>query len=70
MLENPELLRKIVYSTDANSTDLQSPESVDHLCDKCVSYAKNWMSVADKLWVNSQIFKSSEKIKKSKEMEG
>ena len=70
MLENPELLRKIVYSTDANFTDLQSPESVDHLCDKCVSYAKNWMSVADKLWVNSQIFKSSEKIKKSKEMEG
>ena len=43
MLENPELLRKIVHSTDANSTDLQSPESVDHLCDKCVSYAKNWI---------------------------
>ena len=48
MLENPELLRKM--ETGAHSTDLQSPESVDHLCDKCVSYAKNWTPTADRLW--------------------
>lgn len=50
MLENPELLRKMVEETGAHSTDLQSPESVDHLCDKCVSYAKNWTPIADRLW--------------------
>ena len=50
MLENPELLRKMVEETGAHSTDLQSPESVDHLCNKCVSYAKNWTPTADRLW--------------------
>ncbi len=35
MLENPELLQKMVHDTGAHSTDLQSPESVDHLCEKC-----------------------------------
>ena len=39
MLENPELLRQMVHDTGAHSTDLQSPESVDHLCDKCGAYA-------------------------------
>ena len=34
MLENPELLRKMVHETGAHSTDLQSPESVEHLCEK------------------------------------
>ena len=42
MLENPELLREMVHKTGAKSTDLQSPESVDHLCDKCKNYAENW----------------------------
>lgn len=50
MLENPECLREMVKSTGAISTDLQSPESVDHLCDKCVSYAENWKSTANQLW--------------------
>lgn len=50
MLENPELLREIVQRTNADSTDLQSPESVDHLCDKCVEYASAWTPVAEKLW--------------------
>lgn len=30
MLENPEKLRKMVAGTDAHSTDLQSPETVEH----------------------------------------
>ena len=50
MLENPEKLREIVKKTGAHSTDLQSPESVDHLCDKCEAYAKNWKPSADALW--------------------
>lgn len=54
MLENPEKLRAMVHRTKAVSTDLQSPESVDHLCDKCVSYAENWTPTAQKLWSESQ----------------
>ncbi len=50
MLENPHLLREMVHRTGAHSTDLQSPESVDHLCDKCASYAQLWSPQADKLW--------------------
>lgn len=50
MLENPEKLRKMVAGTEAHSTDLQSPESVDHLCAKCDRYAENWKPVAEKLW--------------------
>lgn len=50
MLENPEKLREIVKATGAHSTDLQSPETVDHLCDKCEAYAKNWTPTATELW--------------------
>ena len=50
MLENPQLLREMVKRTGAKSTDLQSPEPVDHLCDKCEPYAANWKPVADELW--------------------
>lgn len=50
MLENPEKLREMVAGTQAHSTDLQSPESVEHLCAKCDSYAQAWKPVAEKLW--------------------
>lgn len=50
MLENPDLLRQMVHNTEAHSTDLQSPESVDHLCDKCVKYAQDWAPTAERLW--------------------
>ena len=50
MLENPELLREMVHRTGAHSTDLQSPETVDHLCDKCRSYAECWKPEAERLW--------------------
>lgn len=50
MLENPEILERIVKETGAKSTDLQSPESVEHLCAKCHSYAQEWATVADKIW--------------------
>ena len=53
MLENPERLREMVKKSGAKSTDLQSPETVDHLCDKCEAYAANWKPMADQLWQES-----------------
>ena len=54
MLENPDKLRKMVTESGAHSTDLQSPESVEHLCAKCDAYAQNWQPVADALWENTR----------------
>ncbi len=53
MLENPDKLREMVGCTGAHSTDLQSPESAEHLCAKCDRYAENWKPVADELWKKS-----------------
>lgn len=50
MLENPEILEQMVKETGAESTDLQSPESAEHLCAKCREYAAEWAPVAEKLW--------------------
>ena len=60
MLENPQLLRQMVAKTGAHSTDLQSPESADHLCDKCMAYAENWTPTAERLWNNSCRCKKAE----------
>ena len=50
MLENPELLRAMVHETGAHPTDLESPEEVDHLCDKCKGYAEDWAGEAQAVW--------------------
>lgn len=50
MLENPACLQAMVQRSGAHSTDMQSPESAEHLCGKCVPYAENWVDTADKLW--------------------
>ncbi len=50
MLENPELLQKMVHETGAHSTDLESPESVEHLCGKCTPYAESWKDDAEEIW--------------------
>jgi MoaA/NifB/PqqE/SkfB family radical SAM enzyme len=50
MLENPEKLRKMVKDSGAKSTDYESPEDVDVLCDRCKPYAENWKPEAEKLW--------------------
>ena len=50
MLENPEKLREMVEKTGAHSTDLQSPETADHLCGKCDKYAACWEKTANTLW--------------------
>ena len=50
MLENPEKLRAMVAASGAHSTDLQSPETAEHLCSKCDKYAHHWKPAADRLW--------------------
>jgi len=50
MLENPEILQKLVRGTGAHSTDLEAPESAEHLCGKCAAYADRWQPVADRAW--------------------
>ena len=50
MLENPEILQKLVKESGAHSTDLQSPETPEHLCGKCVAYAEKWAPEAERLW--------------------
>ena len=50
MLENPEKLRAMVKETGAVSTDYQSPETVDHLCDRTSQYAEKWTPKAEELW--------------------
>ena len=52
MLENPECLPKMVHETGAHSTDLESPESVEHLCEKCKEYAGKWAPAADEVWAD------------------
>ena len=59
MLENPEILQKMVKETGAKSTDLQSPETAEHLCSKCVPYAHAWKPYADKIWSETPVKKSS-----------
>ncbi len=41
MLENPEILQKLVKESGAHSTDLQSPETPEHLCGKCGHMQRN-----------------------------
>lgn len=50
MLENPQLLQEMVHRAGAHSTDVTSPESVEHLCAKCEMYAEEWQPNADRLW--------------------
>jgi MoaA/NifB/PqqE/SkfB family radical SAM enzyme len=50
MLENPELLQDMVHKSGAHSTDLESPEPVEHLCEKCKPYAEEWKADAEAIW--------------------
>ena len=59
MLENPEILQRMVKESGAKSTDLQSPESAEHLCEKCHEYAQKWAPEADRLWNTCNHFHSS-----------
>ena len=59
MLENPQMLRKMVEESGAHSTDMESPESVDHLCAKCDDYAAAWAPVAKEIWAEQKHKKPS-----------
>ncbi len=50
MLENLEILERIVKEAGAKPTDLQFPERVEHLCGKGHDYAAKWASAADQMW--------------------
>ena len=65
MLENPEKLRAMVKASGAVSTDLQSQESVDHLCAKCDEYARTWAPDAARLWSESQAGKKDRSLKQA-----
>lgn len=59
MLENPDFLRKMVEESGAHSTDPQSPETAEHLCSKCDSYAACWKKEADRLWEENRVEKKA-----------
>ena len=50
MLENPDLLLEMVHTTGAHQTNQESPEEVEHLCEKCRPYAENWKQTAEEEW--------------------
>ena len=53
MLENPDILRNIVKETNAKSTDMESFEDVDSLCNKCLPYSQIWEKTAEEIWNTS-----------------
>ena len=52
MLENPQILRRIVKETGAHQTNDESAESVDQLCSKCDDYAQAWKDTAEEIWAS------------------
>lgn len=50
LLDNPGALTKAVETSGAHSTDLQDPENVCELSEKCREAAENWAVTADKIW--------------------
>ena len=64
MLENPDVLPRLVKESGAKSTDLQQPESAEHLCEKCKEYASCWAPIADRLWEERE-----EKIREKEKVE-
>lgn len=69
MLENPEKLRQIIKETGAPSTDMQSPESAEHLTAKTEQYAKDWAPTAKKLWDEGHFNYDGRKVAAEKEAE-
>jgi len=53
LLDNPEFLQELIKKSRAKSTDLESPESVENLCEKCTQFAADWRPAADRLWKES-----------------
>jgi MoaA/NifB/PqqE/SkfB family radical SAM enzyme len=54
LLDNYGALAKMVDASKAESTDLQNPENVHDLCDKCKTKSEIWAKTSAKLWEKSQ----------------
>ncbi len=52
LLDNPGRLAQMIHASGAKSTDLESPEDIDVLTEKCRACAENWKTIADKIWYN------------------
>ena len=50
MLENPDVLPKMVEETGAKSTDLVEKESPEQLREKTRAAAEAWAPVAERIW--------------------
>jgi len=50
LLDNPDRLSSMVDASGATSTDLQNPEDVHDLSDKCRERAEKWAITANRLW--------------------
>lgn len=50
LLDNPHKIREMVEKSGAVSTDMQNPEDVRILSNKCEKAAKEWAPVADEMW--------------------
>lgn len=50
LLDNQGALAQMVDESGAHSTDLQNPEDVHDLTDKCIPAADNWEPVANEIW--------------------
>lgn len=50
LLDNPGRLTNMVEKTGAHSTDMQMPENVRQLSEKCREKAELWQPTADRLW--------------------
>lgn len=50
MLENPQYIRSLVQASNSQSTDMESPENIQHLYEKCEPYAENWDETSNRLW--------------------
>lgn len=50
LLDNPGALTAMVEASGAKSTDMQNPEDVRELSEKCRNAAERWAPVAEELW--------------------
>ena len=53
LLDNPDALKRMVHESGARSTDVEAPEDVDVLTDKCREKAEKWAVKAGELWQES-----------------
>lgn len=53
LLDQPGALARAVQGSGAHSTDLQAPEEVTELSEKCAHAAREWAPVADALWMKA-----------------